>query len=43
MEGGGEEEREAVTGGWVAHLGHDFKDGDELVGNVGEFIASAFD
>ena len=42
MEGGREEEGEAVTGGRVTDLGHDLKDGDQLVSTAGEFIA-AFD
>ena len=37
-----EEEGEAVTGGRVTDLGHDLKDGDQLVSTAGEFIA-AFD
>ena len=40
MEGGREEEGEAVTGGRVTNLGHDLRDGDQFVGTTGEFIAA---
>lgn len=40
MEEGREEEGEAVTGGRVTDLGHDLRDGDQLIGTTGEFIAT---
>ena len=42
VEGGREEEGKAMTRGRVTDLGHDLRDGDQLVGTVSEFIA-AFD
>ena len=39
MEGGREEEGKEMTRGRVTNLGHDLRDGDQLVGTVSEFIA----
>ena len=42
VEGGREEEGEAVMRGRVTDLSHDLRDGDQLVGTTSEFIV-AFD